>query len=111
MSCSRTQSSDICEARTGGPSVSSQTLYNAFNVDCRELAPGTVCLTGYRAQGDDSKYFAYCTTELPTNTCINFGQIKSICSQDIERKRILTSVKGHNSIYKCAKKKNDVKYF
>ena len=26
--------------------------YNAFNVYCRELAPGTVSLTGDRAQGD-----------------------------------------------------------
>ena len=32
--------------------------YNAFNVYCRELAPGTVSLTGDRAQGDDSKYWA-----------------------------------------------------
>ena len=30
--------------------------YNAFNVYRRELAPGTVSLTGDRAQGDDSKY-------------------------------------------------------
>ena len=30
--------------------------YNAFNVYCRELAPGTVSLTGNRAQGDDSKH-------------------------------------------------------
>ena len=35
------------------------TLYNAFNVYCRELAPGTVSLTGDRAQGDDSKHCAY----------------------------------------------------
>ena len=34
--------------------------YNAFNVYCRELAPGTVSLTDYRAQGDDSKQCAYC---------------------------------------------------
>ena len=33
--------------------------YNAFNVYCRELAPGTVSLTGDRAQGDDSKHRAY----------------------------------------------------
>ena len=32
------------------------TLYNPFLVYCRELAPGTVSLTGDRAQGDDSKY-------------------------------------------------------
>ena len=31
---------------------------NAFNVYCRELAPGTVSLTGDRAQGDDSKHCA-----------------------------------------------------
>ena len=30
--------------------------YNAFNVNCRELAPSTVSLTGDRAQGDDSKH-------------------------------------------------------
>ena len=36
-------------------------MYNAFNVYCRELAPGTVSLTGYRAQGDDGKHCAYCT--------------------------------------------------
>ena len=33
--------------------------YNAFNVYRRELAPGTVCLAGDRAQGDDSKHWAY----------------------------------------------------
>ena len=33
--------------------------YNAFNVYCRELAPGSVSLTGDRAQGDDSKHWAY----------------------------------------------------
>ena len=33
--------------------------YNAFNVYCRELAPGTVSLIGDRAQGDDSKHCAY----------------------------------------------------
>ena len=30
--------------------------YNPFLVYCRELASGTVSLTGDRAQGDDSKY-------------------------------------------------------
>ena len=34
-------------------------MYNDFNVYCRNLAPGTVSLTGDRAQGDDSKYCAY----------------------------------------------------
>ena len=33
-------------------------VYNAFNVYHRELAPGTVSLTGDRAQGDDSKHWA-----------------------------------------------------
>ena len=32
--------------------------YNAFNVYCRELAPGTVSLTGDRAQGEVSKHCA-----------------------------------------------------
>ena len=35
-----------------------QKWYNAFNVYYRELAPGTVSLTGDRAQGDDSKHCA-----------------------------------------------------
>ena len=30
--------------------------YNPFLVYCRELAPGTVSLTGDRAQGDDNKH-------------------------------------------------------
>ena len=34
-------------------------IYNAFNVYRRELAPGTVSLTGDRAQGDDNKHWAY----------------------------------------------------
>ena len=38
-----------------------QKYYNAFNVYCRELAPGTVSLTGDRAQGDDRKHWAYST--------------------------------------------------
>ena len=31
-------------------------MYNPFHVYCRELAPGTVSLTGDRAQGDVSKH-------------------------------------------------------
>ena len=37
----------------------SDLIYNAFNVYCRELAPGTASLTGDRAQSDDSKHCAY----------------------------------------------------
>ena len=33
-----------------------KTPYNPFLVYCRELAPGTVSLTGDQAQGDDSKH-------------------------------------------------------
>ena len=36
--------------------IRSWQYYNDFNVYCRELAPGTVSLTGDRAQGDDSKH-------------------------------------------------------
>ena len=39
--------------------IAKTTFYNAFNVYRRELAPGTVSLTGDRAQGDDSKHWAY----------------------------------------------------
>ena len=35
--------------------------YNPFLVYCRELAPGTVSLTGDRAQGDDSKHDSHFT--------------------------------------------------
>ena len=52
--------------------------YNAFNVYRRELAPGTVSLTGDRAQGDDSKHWAYSSAHLTLRfayrawyTCIN----------------------------------------
>ena len=38
--------------------VSEYLRYSAFNVYRRELAPGTVSLTGDRAQGDDSKHWA-----------------------------------------------------
>ena len=31
-------------------------MYNSFLVYCHELVPGTVSLTGDRAQGDDSKH-------------------------------------------------------
>ena len=31
------------------------------------------------------------------NAYIKFGEILSICSQDIERKQILAYIKGHNS--------------
>ena len=33
--------------------------YNAFSVYCRELAPGSLSLTGDRSQDDDSKHWAY----------------------------------------------------
>ena len=36
-------------------------MYNPFLVYCRELAPGTVSLTGDRAQGDDSKHDSHYT--------------------------------------------------
>ena len=45
--------------------------YNAFNVYCRELAPGTVSLTGYRAQGDDDKHCAYCIKLFATSDKVN----------------------------------------
>ena len=35
--------------------------YNPFLVYCRELAPGTVSLTGDRAQGDDNKHDSHYT--------------------------------------------------
>ena len=44
--------------------INSTANYNAFNVYCRELALGTVSLTGDRAQDDDSKHWAYSTINL-----------------------------------------------
>ena len=43
-------------------------MYNAFNVNRRELAPGIVSLTGDRAQGDDSKHWAYSTIYVFVNS-------------------------------------------
>ena len=37
-------------------------VYNPFHVNCRELAPGTVSLTGDRAKGDDSKHDSHYST-------------------------------------------------
>ena len=45
--------------------------YNSFLVNCRELAPGTVSLTGGWAQGDDSKHDSY-------YTCIDFVWLRPI---------------------------------
>ena len=44
--------------------------YNAFNVYRRELAPGTVSLTGDRAQGDDIKHLAYSTVKAAPHECV-----------------------------------------
>ena len=51
--------------------------YNAFNVYCRELAPGTISLTGDRAQGDDSKHWAY--SSFNYNNCIIYFSGKLLC--------------------------------
>ena len=47
-------------AQTNTGTNSQPASYDAFNVYRRELAPGTVSLTGYRAQGDDSQHCANC---------------------------------------------------
>ena len=62
--------------------------YNAFNVYCRELAPGTVSLAGDRAQGDDSKHCAYSSVQLShmMNLKIKFAKNKcldTICSTEM----------------------------
>ena len=49
--------------------------YNPFLVYCRELVPGTVSLTGDRAQGDDSKHDSHYNFTCEFNFfCINFGR-------------------------------------
>ena len=48
----------------------------AFNVYCRELAPGTVSLTGDRAQGDDSKHCAYNSPYLDAYFHLIFMQVR-----------------------------------
>ena len=40
-------------------------LYNSFLIYCRELAPGTVSLTGDRAQVDDNKHDSHYTMDYP----------------------------------------------
>ena len=60
------------------------THYNLFLVYCRELASGTVSLTGDRAQGDDSKhdshfsiasYFQPCDHLLGKGCCLGPGVV------------------------------------
>ena len=56
-------------------------MYNAVNVYCRELAPGTVSLTGDRAQGDDNKHWAYssdCIHHIYVKNLSNLGKQKVI---------------------------------
>ena len=48
--------------------------YNAFNVYCRELAPGTVSLTGDRAQGADSNIVL--TVQLHFEIILNKSDLK-----------------------------------
>ena len=61
--------------------------YNAFNVYCRELAPGTVSLTGDRAQGDDNKHTAYSSKICIENINIGFKAIRHF--QSCENLRLL----------------------
>ena len=53
-------------------------LYNPVLVYCRELAPGTVSLTGDRAQGDDSKHDShYSTCTIEVSSCMqSFTSLK-----------------------------------
>ena len=54
--------------------------YNSFLVYCRELAPGTVSLTGDWAQGDDSKHDSdYSGAILPKIKACTFIYIPSTC--------------------------------
>ena len=53
--------------------------YNPFLVYCRELAPGTVSLTGDRAQGDDSKHDSHYT--VVTVYWIRMSTIQRECKQ------------------------------
>ena len=39
-------------------------VYTTSFVYCRELAPGTISLTGGWACGDDSKQYGYCTLSI-----------------------------------------------
>ena len=63
--------------------VTCTTIYNAFNVYRRELAPGTVSLTGDRAQGDDSKHWAYSSgTSLKFNLSILY--VCTLCRRAVK---------------------------
>ena len=56
-----------------------ETLGDYPPIYCRELAPGTVSLTGGRAQGDDSKQSAYRTYSTVKNGVVYFrrGQMST----------------------------------
>ena len=62
---------------------------NDLNVYCRELAPRTVCLTGDRAQGDDSKQCAYsrsdmhCFIHIIINNRLRHVEIHVVVSSDL----------------------------
>ena len=59
-------------------------IYSAFNVYRHELAPGTVSLTGDRAQGDDSKHWANSTdfkgsqTDLDAPGCTSWSVLLNV---------------------------------
>ena len=54
-------------------------VYNPFLVYCRELAPGTVSLTGDRAQGDDSKHDLHYTRPFSLKYLLTISPIIHLC--------------------------------
>ena len=54
-------------------------MYNPFLVYCCELAPGTVSLTGDRAQGDDSKHDSHFTIPI-----ISYPRYREHCGSVVE---------------------------
>ena len=67
-----------------------QNWYNAFNVYRRELASGTVSLTGDRAQGDDSKHWAYSNTiTYKIQNCFPLNYCKYFYILDIYNKMLI----------------------
>ena len=71
--------------------------YNSFRVYCRELAPGTVSLTGDRAQGDDSKHDSHYTHKILT--CVLY--VRRYCSVVVMSTALDAGVPGSNLFRGC----------
>ena len=54
-------------------------IYNSVLIYCRELSPGTVSLTGDRAQGDDSKHDSHYTLYYTSLFLLKINDFYNVC--------------------------------